>query len=48
MANEDVARQIQAHIDWAIRVGVLPRNYRDTYEYKVLAKNFTRDNTNKK
>lgn len=27
-------KQIEQHIDWCIRVGILPYNYRDAEEYK--------------
>ena len=32
--------QIKAHIDWCIKMGVLPRNYKKTAEYKELIKSF--------
>lgn len=32
--------QIKQHIDWCIRVGLLPRNYKKTAEYKELIKQF--------
>ena len=30
--------QIKTHIEWCIRVGLLPRNYKKTAEYKQLIK----------
>lgn len=30
--------QVKAHIEWCIRVGLLPRYYKKTTEYKELIK----------
>lgn len=35
--------QIKAHIEWCIRVGLLPRNYKKTAEYKELLRQLRDD-----
>ena len=40
---EDKLKQIEQHIDWCIGVGLLPRNYKKTAEYKELLRQMRDD-----
>lgn len=37
---EEKLKQIEQHITWCIKVGLLPRNYKKTADYKQIIKSF--------